>query len=237
MEQIWSSAVFFRDVNGDGAGFDNNITQADINALRDAVLAKCDVLDNDRIRDNVVGNPQACAAVFTDADVEALGAARGLTPGQVQAIKDVYRGPHNSAGTRWHKGKPLGTEFSWGAFVVPTPANNNFPAQGGFSMELANFIWFEHDPGVPTARRTDPSLLPGPGEWRWLDFDFDRNTPTGTSPIIWDSIASTSTGKSVPKRRCPCSRKSRRRCFANRRSRAPARGSQPYSQAKARPRR
>ncbi|HEY9532103.1 MAG TPA: tannase/feruloyl esterase family alpha/beta hydrolase [Burkholderiales bacterium] len=179
MEQIWSSAVFFRDMNGDGVGFDNNITQADINALRDTVLAKCDVLENDRIRDSVVGNPQACAAVFGDADIEALGTARGLTPGQIQAIKDVYRGPHSSTGMRWHKGKPLGTEFSWGAFVVPTPANGNFPAQGGFSMELANFLWFEHDPGVPTVRRNDPSLLPEPGEWRWLDFDFDANTPTG----------------------------------------------------------
>lgn len=181
MEQIWSSAVFFRDVDGDGAGFDNNITQDDINALRDAVLAKCDVLGNDRIRDNVVDNPLACATVFTEADVDAFGAGRGLTPGQVQAIKDVYRGPHNSSGQRWYKGKPLGTEFSWGAFVVPTPANNFFPAQGGFSMELANFLWFEHDPGVPTARRNDPSLLPGPGEYRWLDFNFDTNTPNGAT--------------------------------------------------------
>ena len=46
-------------------------------------------------------------------------------------------------------------------------------------MEFVNFLWFEHDPGVPTARRNDPSLLPGPGEYRWLDFNFDTNTPTG----------------------------------------------------------
>jgi feruloyl esterase len=180
MEQVWSSAIFFRDVNGDGKGFDNNITQADINALREAVLAKCDVLENDRIRDSVVGNPLACAQVFTDADVDAFGAGRGLTPGQIQAIKDVYRGPHDSTGRhRWYKGKSLGTEYNWGALVVPTPANGFFPGQGGFSMEFVNFLWFEHDPGVPTARRNDPSLLPGPGEYRWLDFNFDTNTPTG----------------------------------------------------------
>lgn len=180
MEQVWSSAVFFRDVNRDGVGFDNNITQADVDALRDAVLAKCDVLENDRIRDNVVGNPLACARVFTEADIDALGAARGLRPGQIEAIKDVYRGPHDSSGKRqWYKGKPLGSEFSWGALVVPTPANGFFPGQGGFGMEFVNFLWFEHDPGVPTARRNDPSLLPGPGEYRWLDFDFDTNTPHG----------------------------------------------------------
>jgi hypothetical protein len=191
MEQIWSSAVFFKDVDGDGVGFDNNITQADIDALRDAVLAKCDVLGNDRIKDNVVGNPLACQRVFTESDIDALGAARGLRPGQIQAIKDVYGGPHNSHGHRWYKGKPLGSEFSWGSFVVPTPANNNFPAQGGFSFEFVNYLWFEHDPGVPTARPNDPSLLPGPGEYRWLDFDFDRNRPNGRTihtedPGTWD---------------------------------------------------
>jgi feruloyl esterase len=179
MEQIWSSAVFFKDVNADGVGFDNNITQEDINALRDAVLAKCDVLGNDRIKDNVVGNPLACRRVFNETDIDAFGAARGLRAGQIQAIKDVYRGPHNSQGHSWYKGKPLGSEFSWGTYVVPTPANKNFPAQGGFSFELVNYLWFEHDPGVPTARRNDPSLLPKPGEYRWLDFDFDRNRPNG----------------------------------------------------------
>ena len=180
MEQVWSSAIFFRDVNNDGVGFDNNISQADIDALRDAVLAKCDVLGNDRIRDRVVGNPLACAKVFTEKDIDDLGHARGLSPGQIQAIKDVYRGPHDSTGKRhWYKGKPLGSEFSWGSLVVPTPANGNFPGQGGFSMEFVNYLWFEHDPGVPTARRNDPTLLPGPGEYRWLDFDFDHNTPRG----------------------------------------------------------
>jgi feruloyl esterase len=182
MEQVWSSAIFFYDVNGDGVGFDNNITQADIDALRDAVLAKCDVLENDKIRDNVVGNPLACARVFTHADIDAFGATRGLRPGQIQAIKDVYAGPHDSTGKhRWYKGKPLGTEYSWGALVVPTPANNFFPGQGGFSMEFVNFLWFEHDPGVPTARRNDPTLLPKPGEYRWLDFDFDTNSPGGAT--------------------------------------------------------
>jgi hypothetical protein len=84
-------------------------------------------LGNDTIRDNVVGNPLACARVFTSADIDALGASRGLTAGQIQAIKDVYAGPHTSAGHRWYKGKSLGTEFSWGAFVVPTPANHFLP--------------------------------------------------------------------------------------------------------------
>ncbi len=95
MEQLWSSAVFFRDVNGDGVGFDNNITQADIDALRDAVLAKCDVLENDEIRDNVVGNPLACARVFTSADIDALGVARGLPPtaGKCQSLSFVNMKP------------------------------------------------------------------------------------------------------------------------------------------------
>ena len=180
MEQIWSSATFFLDRNHDGVGFDNNVTQADLDALRDAVLAKCDVLGNDKIKDGVVGNHRLCAHEFTSADVDALGAARGLTPGQIQALKDVYTGPHDSTGRRhWSPGKPLGSELLWGSFVVPTPANKNFPAQGGFSFQLVNYIWFENDPGVPTAVPNDPTLLPGPGQYRWLDFDFDKNTPRG----------------------------------------------------------
>jgi feruloyl esterase len=180
MEQIWSSATFFVDRNNDGVGFDNNVTQADLDALRDAVLAKCDVLGNDKIKDGVVGNHRLCASAFTAADVDALGAARGLTAGQIQALKDVYSGPHDSTGRRhWSPGKPLGSEFSWGTFVVPTLANGNFPAQGGFSFQLVNYLWFQNNPGVPTARPNDPTLLPGPGEYRWLDFDFDKNTPRG----------------------------------------------------------
>jgi feruloyl esterase len=180
MEQIWSSATFFIDRNNDGVGFDNNVTQADLDALRDAVLAKCDVLGNDKITDGVVGNHRLCASVFTAADVDALGAARGLTAGQIQALKDVYTGPHDSTGRHhWSFGKPLGSEFSWGTFVVPTAANGFFPAQGGFSFQFVNYLWFQNNPGVPTARPNDPTLLPGPGEYRWLDFDFDKNTPRG----------------------------------------------------------
>ena len=32
VEQVWSSAIFFYDVNGDNVGFDNNITQANIDS-------------------------------------------------------------------------------------------------------------------------------------------------------------------------------------------------------------
>lgn len=191
MEQVWSSAVFFRDVDGDGVGFDNNITQADVDALRDAVLAECDVLGNDKIRDNVVDNPIQCAQVFTESDIEDFGAARGLTSGQIQAIKDVYAGPHDSTGQhQWYKGKALGSEYRFGAQVVPTPANGFFPGQLGFSKDFVNYLWFEHDPGLPTAQPNDPSLLPQEGEYRWLDFDFDKNTPKGgtTNPETgpWD---------------------------------------------------
>ena len=50
MEQVWSSAVFFLDVDGDGEGFDNAISGETIGALSQAVLAACDVLGNDRIQ-------------------------------------------------------------------------------------------------------------------------------------------------------------------------------------------
>lgn len=187
MEQLWSSALFIKDADGDGVGFDNLISQEEINALRDAVLGQCDVLGNDKIADGVVDNPLACAQVFTNEDIDTLGAERGWTDGQIQAVKDVYAGPHDSTGeNQWYKGKPLGTEYAWGFYVIPTEAqfpdgNSMAPFQTGFSASFVNHLWFEHDPGVPTARPLDPTLLPQEGEFRWLDFDFDRNTPTGAT--------------------------------------------------------
>lgn len=187
MEQIWSSAIWIRDIDGDGVGYDNLITMEDINALRDAVLAKVDVLGNDKIADGVVNNPMAAQSVFTEADIDAWGAERGLSEGQIQAVKEVYRGPHDSSGeNQWHKGKPIGTEHAWGFYVIPTEApfpdgNGMAPWQTGFSATFVNELWFEHDPGRPTANPLDPTVLPGPGEYRWLDFDFDNNTPTGAT--------------------------------------------------------
>lgn len=199
MEQVWSSALFFRDVNGDGVGFDNLISMQDIQVLREAVLAKCDVLGNDKIRDNVVDNPLQCSAVFTDADINSLGAQQGWSPGQTQAIKEVYAGPHDSTNThQWYPGKPLGTEYAWGYYVVPTPGqfpegNNMAPFQTGYAATLVNQLWFENDPGRPTANPLDPTLQPKEGEYRWLDFDFDRNTPLGgtANPIAgpWNPSA------------------------------------------------
>lgn len=185
MEQVWSSAVFFRDVNGDGTYFDDLITMDDTHALSTAVLAACDVLGNDKIRDGVVGNPEQCASVFTDADIAALGAEQGWSEGQVQAIEAVYAGPHDSTNAHhWYWGKALGTEYAWGYYVVPTPGkfpegNNMTPFQTGFSATFMNYLWFENDPGQPTANPLDPSLQPQLGEYRWLDFDFDLNTPLG----------------------------------------------------------
>ncbi|PJF40207.1 MAG: tannase/feruloyl esterase family alpha/beta hydrolase [Chloroflexi bacterium] len=192
MEQVWSSALFIRDVDGDGVGFDNLISQEDIDALEATVLDAVDVLGNDRIRDGVVNNPLAASEVFTEADIDAFGEARGLTDGQIQAIKDVYAGPHDSTGqNQWYSGKPIGTEYAWGFYVIPTEApfpdgNGMVPFQTGFSATFVNELWFEHDPGRPTANPLDPSLLPGEGEFRWIDFDFDRNTPTGgtTNPVV-----------------------------------------------------
>lgn len=184
MEQLWSSAVFFYDTNGDGVGFDNNITMENINALREAVLAEVDVLGNDRIRDGIIDNPIAASEVFTDEDIDALGQELGWTDGQIQAVKDVYAGPHDSEGNSWYPGKPLGTEYAWGLYIVPTPGqfpngNGMQPFQTGFGYTFVNYLWFENDPGTATSDPGNPSLMPEDGEFRWLDFNFDTNTPTG----------------------------------------------------------
>ena len=136
------------------------------------------MLGNDKTRDNVIGNPLACAKVFTNADIEALGTARReLAQVEIQAIKDVYAGPHDSTA------RITGTKASLSVWITTGDRSSCrrqqlLPGQGGFSMEFVNFIWFEHD---PACRRLGGTTLtpPGPGEFRWLDFNFDTNTPNG----------------------------------------------------------
>jgi len=197
MEQVWSSALFMRDVDGDGQGYDNLISPSQIDALRDLVLDRCDVLGNDKISDGMVNNPLACAEVLSEEDIDTFGQEHQLSLGQIQAIKDVYRGPHDASNqNHWYPGKPLGTEYSWKYWIVPTPGqfpegNGMAPWQAGYAATFMNYLWFEHDPGVPTDYPLDPELLPEKGEYRWLDFDFDQNTPTGKTgnPIVgpWTS--------------------------------------------------
>ena len=168
MEQIWSSATFFADRNNDGVGFDNNVTQADLDALRDAVLAKCDVLGNDKIKDNVVGNHRLCARVFTAADVNAFGTARGLTAGQIQALKDVYSGPHDSTGRRTGRRASRTAASSAGARSWCPRRRTTIPGPGWFLLRARQLLFFETDRACRRRGATIPRCCPAPastGGW------------------------------------------------------------------------
>jgi feruloyl esterase len=90
-----------------------------------------------------------------------------LTPAQMTAVKEVYRGPHSSTGTPWYPGKPIGSEASWASWIVgdPTVPSAWNPLQGGFGFSFVNNLFFETDP---------------PSTYNWYDFNFDVDPPKQT---------------------------------------------------------
>lgn len=83
-----------------------------------------------------------------------------LTAAQVDAVREIYAGPHTSSGVQWYAGKPLGSEPSWAAWLVadPNAANGWNPLQGGFAFSFVNNLFFETDP---------------PDTYVWNQFNFD----------------------------------------------------------------
>ena len=184
----WDMQVMLRDNYAGSLSYDtddngtlDSLTKADI--LTEAVLAQCDA--DDGIVDRVVNNPETCdfvperdlAHAMCVDDVNADGC---FTSTQLEAIQAIYSGPYDSAGTSIYKGKSYGSEMRWPLIVVPHEGNNHRPGQIGLASDYVNFLFYDNDPGVPTARPTDLSLEPDatrqPPEFAWWQFDFDDFT-------------------------------------------------------------
>jgi feruloyl esterase len=157
IEQNWSLQQLFRN------NFANNIV-GKTQLLADAVKDKCDAIDG--LKDGLIDDPRRC-----DFDPASLRCKPGqdpascLTEGQVGAVRSIYQGPRNSSGFSY-RGKPAGSEFWWSLWIVPNPlppaqgGNNNAPAQGGFTFDFMNYLFFRDDPG--------PSF-----DWQNFDFETD----------------------------------------------------------------
>ena len=136
VEQNWSLQQFFAN-SGKG-----NITGKS-SLLAKAVLAKCDKADG--IEDGLIADPRACSF-----DPGELACAAGqdpatcFTPDQVNAVRNVYRGPSNASGFSY-RGKPGGSESGWAIWLLTEVLPN--PAQGGFTFSFMNYLFFENDPG------------------------------------------------------------------------------------------
>ena len=154
VEQNWSLRQF-HDNN-----FAGNI-HGKVNLLSNAVKAAC--ADPEGI------SPANGSCKFDPASLvcpAGTDTASCLTPAQVKAVKAVYAGPSNSAGTNWYPGKPLGSEASWALWLVndATDPAKCKPAQGGFAFSFVNNLFFENDP---------------PSTYKWSDFNFETDPTRG----------------------------------------------------------
>ena len=190
----WMLQQIFRDnlagnlaYDQDGDGVPESLTKFDL--LIDAVMAKCDGVDG--INDGVIDNPLACdfkpeVELAEKMCPDNVNGDACFTTQQLQTVKDIYRGAHDSKGVRVFKGKPLGSEPGWASGLFPHAGNNMSPARlgtperPGTTSEHMNYLFYEEDPGVPMPAFNDLSQVPDktsqPPEYAWWEFDIDDVT-------------------------------------------------------------
>lgn len=162
----------------DGDGSFKSLTK--LNLLRDAVLDKCDALDG--IKDGVIDDPRQCK-FNPDVDLKkylCVNDKNGdgcFTKAQIEAIKAIYAGPHDSKGKNLFAGPSLGSEVQWPQNVIPWGGNNFLPSNLAYEIDHANFLFYEDSPGLPPPDIKDVSqkldktaAFP---EYGWWEFNFD----------------------------------------------------------------
>jgi feruloyl esterase len=185
---VWMAQRVFADslagnlaFDKDGDGVPESLTKWEI--LRDAVVAKCDA--NDGIRDGVIDDPPLCRfdpAVDLKNRMCPAAANRDdcFTPRQIQTIRDLYRGPHDSRGVRIFKGMDLGSEWDWNETIFPHRGNRMVPAKLVYGVDHVNFLFYEKSPGVPPPNPFNPRQVPDkratPPEFGWWEFNVDEVT-------------------------------------------------------------
>jgi Tannase and feruloyl esterase len=147
LRTLWGYKVL-HDANGKPV-----LSQSDVQLLRRAVAAKCDM--DDGLRDGVIGNPLRCA--FDPAELLCAEGKKTqcLNAAQVDAVKAVYRGPDNGMAGYPHGLMP-GTEGSWLGSKFSA-----FSADGYDIRIIAELLRYM-------------GLSAGPA-WQVSDFDFDRD--------------------------------------------------------------
>ena len=131
---------------------ETNLSKEKLQAVQDAALAKCDALDG--AKDGLVSDPAHCR--FDPEVLQCRGAetATCLTAPQVEAVRNIYRGPLNPrTGTRVYPGMYPGGELGWASGVVI----NRTDKSGVSSNQFWSYALF-HQP-----------------DWPFRTFDFDRD--------------------------------------------------------------
>lgn len=134
-------------------------------AHRAAVYNKCDAIDG--LMDGVIDDPRKCNFdPLTDLpacvpDVETAGC---FTLAQRQALKEIYRGPHDSKGNQYYVGQTLSAEW-W----LPR-------AGGGYSFNFNSALLDSYANDMPryVAWNQTYSQPPGP-TWDMMTFNWDTD--------------------------------------------------------------
>jgi len=137
----------------------------DIQVLKAAVLAKCDM--NDGVRDGVIGDPRVCNFDPVEILCTASRTTACLSQQQVDAARKVYGGPVDSHGRKLYRSHSmLGSEDGWFTFTSPE----------GFSSDFMKYMAFDQDPGPNWDAKTfdwdkDPQRM------RLMDAVYAANDP------------------------------------------------------------
>jgi Tannase and feruloyl esterase len=193
---IWSLKALMKNhyegnlaYDSNGNGHFDSVTKATI--LRDAVMAKCDAKDG--VKDGVIDNPLACdfnperdlADKMCPGDKNADAC---FTKAEMQTIKDLYSGPHDSKGKRILKGLQFGSEAQWPQNIIPYGGNNFAPSNLGYEIDHANFLFYGEAKGVPPADIKDLAYQENKTgafpEYAWWDFNFDDFTAGKIDPMM-----------------------------------------------------
>ncbi len=131
----------------------------------EAVYSKCDGVDG--LVDGMIDDPRkchfdamtdlpACEDMGLEGD-EAKYSEMCFTLAQRKALKEIYDGPHDSAGNKWYVGTPLGAEYvtasgssGFGSAIndsraMPMFANIALDPPEGPNFDINNFDW-DNDP-------------------------------------------------------------------------------------------
>jgi feruloyl esterase len=137
----------------------------DLTLVSGAVAQKCDAADG--VADGMVNNIKACS--FDPAVLQCSGAktASCLSTAQVGALKDVFGGPRNSAGTALYAGQPWDPGVSapgWRTWTLGTSATSTPNSNYSLLMAdaLVNEFFTPPDPAFNVLKfnfDTDPARM------------------------------------------------------------------------------
>jgi hypothetical protein len=164
----------------------DSLTDADLQLARKAVLDACDA--DDGLKDGIVGTFSQCTTKKVDVQFKKLQCKGGktdtcLSKVQIDAIKKVYAGPHNSKGEALYASFPWDGGISgsdwrgWNIGSAPKPGMPAMmPGAGGPSSAVTMGA-----SSLATVFSTPPKVIE-PGPQAAMDYlmayDFDKDAPS-----------------------------------------------------------